>query len=87
MKGGNQVTKWKTMTRDYTEDDKKKIIAKVIEVAIQEIFANHVYRFDGKLYRQKEGGAIGLRLTGIVARIVMDRWGTDWSGRWSSPEY
>ena len=31
------------MTRDYTEDDKRKIIAKVIEVAIREIFANHVY--------------------------------------------
>ena len=26
------------------------------------------------LYRQVEGGSIGLRLTGVVARVVMDIW-------------
>ena len=30
--------------------------------------------YRNKYYRQKAGGAIGLRLTGVVARIVMDRW-------------
>ena len=36
--------------------------------------SNHVYSFDGKVYKQTSGGAIGLRLTGVVARICMDRW-------------
>ena len=35
---------------------------------------HHVYRFGQKIYRQQEGGAIGSRLTGSVARIVMDEW-------------
>ena len=35
---------------------------------------NHVYIFDGQAYLQTEGGVIGLRLTGLVARVVMDRW-------------
>ena len=30
--------------------------------------------FDGQAYLQSEGGAIGLRLTGVVAQIVMDMW-------------
>ena len=28
----------------------------------------------GIMYKQSEGGAIGARLTGVVARINMDRW-------------
>ena len=35
---------------------------------------NHIYMFDGQAYLQTKGGAIGLRLTGLVARVVMDRW-------------
>ena len=27
-----------------------------------------------ELYQQLVGGAIGSRLTGVVARVVMDRW-------------
>ena len=33
-----------------------------------------MYQFDGKLYKQRAGGVIGLRLTGVVAGIVTDRW-------------
>jgi hypothetical protein len=32
-----------------------------------------MYIFDGQAYLQTEGGAIGLRLTGLVARVIMDR--------------
>ena len=56
------------------KDEQRSLIAKTIEIAIRETFRNHCYRFDGQLYRQTRGGAIGLRLTGIVCRLVMDRW-------------
>ena len=46
----------------------------MLEVAIKATFKNHVYVYRNYLYRQRKGGAIGLRLTEIVARIVMDRW-------------
>ena len=35
---------------------------------------NHLYTFDGKVYRQSTGGPIGVELTGILARIVMIWW-------------
>ena len=35
---------------------------------------NHHYSFGGKYYKQNKGGAIGLKLTGLVCRVVMDRW-------------
>ena len=31
----------------------------------------HDYVFDGKIIRQKEGGSIGLDLTGVIADIYM----------------
>ena len=33
-----------------------------------------MYKYKNEVYKQKEGGAIGLRITGSICRIVMDRW-------------
>ena len=46
----------------------------MFEIAVRECFRNHVYQFDGRYYVQKEGGAIGLCLTGVVAEINMAAW-------------
>ena len=54
-----------------SKEEKRKILAKVIEVAVREIMANDMYQFKGKTYKQTEGGSIGLRATGV---IVMNRW-------------
>ena len=35
---------------------------------------NHIYQFDGKVYRQNDGGPIGLEITGVLARLVMLWW-------------
>ena len=43
----------------------------IVEVMIKATFNHHYYRRDSDLYRQAEGGAIGLRATGSVARMVM----------------
>ena len=66
--------KWKPFHREYTKEEGKRIIAKVLEVAIKTTFKNHIYSFKNELFKQEKGGAIGLRLTGVVARILMDRW-------------
>ena len=49
-------------------------MAKVVEVAVKTTFRNHLYQFEGKTYIQAEGGSIGLRLTGVVCKIVMNHW-------------
>ena len=67
-------SKWKPTPNDLTELEKRKIIAKVIELSILVINRNHVYTFENKTYSQRKGGATGLRMTGILARIHMDKW-------------
>ena len=46
-------------------------MALLLGETVHTIMGNHLYQFDGKVYRQEEGGPIGLELTGIVADIVM----------------
>ena len=40
-----------------------------------------MYQFGGLIFRQGFGGPIGLRLTSMVARIVMDKWAKDFLQR------
>ena len=68
------VTKWEFSRTDFTEMEKRNLLAKVVEIAVRTTFRNHLYQFEGKMRVQAEGGPIGLRLTGVVARIVMDYW-------------
>ena len=45
-----------------------------IEVLVIKTMRNHCYMFEGRIYRQEEGGSIGLDLTGVVADIYMSWW-------------
>ena len=67
-------TKWGPAPEITTDAGKKTVMAKVIELAIMAVMNNHYYQFGGRYLKQGTGGAIGLRLTGLVCRIVMDRW-------------
>ena len=68
------ATKWKFSRTDFTEQEKRELLAKVVEVAVRTTFKLHMYQFEGVMRLQKEGGPIGLRLTGVVARLVMQHW-------------
>ena len=46
----------------------------MVKVTTREIFKHHLYMFAGNPIRQSKGGPIGLRLTSLVARIIMDQW-------------
>ena len=67
-------SKWWPYYRPYTKDEKRKIIAKVIQVSLEAVFGNHIYQCNNSLYKQLKGGVIGARVTRIIARILMDRW-------------
>ena len=41
---------------------------------IRETFKNYVHIYRNSLYMQMKGGAIGLRLTRVVAKVVIDSW-------------
>ena len=69
-------SKWSPTNPEVDLDDTQKrlLLSRVVKTAVNVIFANHIYQFAGVLFIQLVGGPIGLRLTSIVARIVMDRW-------------
>ena len=66
---------------DLSEPEKRLLLAKAIKIAIITVFKNHVYQFGGRKFQQTSGGPIGLRLTSLVARIVMDRWALSFLGK------
>ena len=69
-----EKSKWDMVRKVFTHKERNMLIAKMFEIAVRECFRNHVYQFDGRYYVQKEGGAIGLCLTGVVAEINMAAW-------------
>ena len=71
-----QVTSKFLPPRRLPRDDqeKRKILAQVIRVAILAILSHHTYQFGGQTRLQKDGSPIGLELAGALARIVMLWW-------------
>ena len=67
-------SKWGRVRGELTKKDKRKIIGKVVEIAVKTLMRNHTYQFEGKYYIQKEGGSIGMAATGVIARLRMVRW-------------
>ena len=67
-------TKWTVISKDITEVQKSELMGKVLEICVREIMGNHMYIFDGQAGQDGQGSVIGLRLTGLVARVIMDRW-------------
>lgn len=45
-----------------------------LKIALEMIMKNHTYKFEDVIRKQKEGGAIGIDLTGEMARIFMCWW-------------
>ena len=69
------VSKWKESDiSTLSSGQKRHLLSRAVKTAVKTIFAHHVYQFCGVYYVQVAGGPIGLRLTSVVARIVMDRW-------------
>ena len=61
-------------TTNYTENERRQLITIALGIALKIIMKNHIYKFDKEIRRQKEGGAIGLELTGQLAKIYMIWW-------------
>ena len=60
--------------RNPSNLEKRNMLAKSVEIMIIATMENHVYRFGNEIRRQKEGGPIGLALTGEIAYCYMINW-------------
>ena len=69
---------WEDSKRDMFETDERRIVAAVVEVAVNVVQATHVYKFCGHYFIQLEGGAIGLSSTASLALLVMKLWDMAW---------
>ena len=56
------------------DDIVRMMFCDAIGVMIEKTMEKHDYKFNGKIYRQKQGGAIGMDLTGVIADIYMCEW-------------
>ena len=72
----NDQSKWdhSNPPENLDEVQKRRLLATAVGIAVRTVFEHHTYSFGGIRYRQVLGGPIGLRLTSLVARIVMDSW-------------
>ena len=75
---GNEKWDWKGKRKEPSSLQKKRMVTKAMEIAVITIMDHHLYQFDGKVFRQKEGGPIGLEITGVLARLVMLWWDTEY---------
>ena len=57
------------------------VMAEVLRLATELMYETHLYNFNGKSYKQQEGGPIGLRSTCALAKVVMGRWDIKWNKR------
>ena len=64
--------------REPSEDEVRKLFTIMIKDVVSFIMRNHVYTFDKKVYKQAKGGPIGLRLTGVLAKLIIIEFGRRW---------
>ena len=66
--------KFQKPMKKYTDADKARVREALMKEVIKITFQNHYYRWDGRIFLQREGGPIGLRATGSCAKLIMDDW-------------
>ena len=70
-----------TSQRKPNRAEVRRMIGLALEEAIKTAMKNHVYTFNGIVRRQKEGGAIGNKLTGAMAKVFMSKWTREFRAR------
>ena len=66
--------KWPKDPQKYSEEEKRRIMGKLVEILIKTTFQTHFYKWNRKIFKQREGGPIGLRASGTVAKLIMELW-------------
>ena len=69
-----KVISTQSRKKPKTKMAKLRMLSKFVELVVVEVFSNHIYEFAGHIYRQSDGGLIGLSLSGAVGRAVMALW-------------
>ena len=57
-----------------SEETKRKMFVEAMRIVLKALMETHTYTFAGVIRRQRNGGAIGMELTGVVAQVFMVWW-------------
>jgi hypothetical protein len=60
--------------RSPTQEEDREMVALALEIAIKVAMGNHLYSFNGSVRLQLQGGPIGNRLSGALAKVYMLWW-------------
>ena len=58
-------SRWFKFQREYSPEEKRLLLSRVVLIALETVFANHIYQCENSLYKQRTGGGIGARITGV----------------------
>ena len=61
-------------TEDMDATIKRKLLTEALRIVLLTLLRTHTYEFAGSLKLQKEGGPIGMEITGVVAQVFMVWW-------------
>ena len=64
--GEGKVEQWIFPKVELTDLEMKKIIGRVLQIAVETMFCTHIYKFGNKFYLQQRGGPIGLNSRLVV---------------------
>ena len=65
---------WIKAKRKPNEEEEKKMFKEGLKVGMKVVMKNHTYEFAQTIRKQREGGPIGMDLTGTIAKIFMKWW-------------
>ena len=68
------ITEWIKPRRSPTTKEQSQLFSKALELILTTCMDNHVYLFESQMRVQKQGGPIGLKLTGEIADCLMIDW-------------
>ena len=76
-RGDKVIPKFKPPARQPTEVEKRMMVSLALKSLILASLKNHIFSFNGDIYHQTSGGAIGDRLVGVLGDIVGSLWSGD----------
>ena len=65
---------WVKPREEPDGNKKRRMVTEAMKIVLNVIMKNHIYNFDNVMRRQKEGGPIGIDLTGDLAKVFMTWW-------------
>ena len=60
--------------REPTREEKRLMLSLALQEAVEACMGNHIYSLVGDTLVQEDGGPIGLKLSGAVAKVFMINW-------------